>query len=110
MSLLGNQYTDEQLSDKWFTDKYWEKAIETYHITHEIANDEDLDVSVTEESDYLEYLEEEDLGEESKDDEVGNKKYVEVSHCSDKDTEMVDVSINQQVESSFFSFPNGWAS
>ncbi|MBW0489057.1 hypothetical protein O181_028772 [Austropuccinia psidii MF-1] len=73
-SLLGNQYKDEQLSDKWFTDKYWEKAIETYNITHELANDENLDVSATEESDDLEYLEEEYLGEESKDDEVGNKR------------------------------------
>ncbi|MBW0473735.1 hypothetical protein O181_013450 [Austropuccinia psidii MF-1] len=109
-SLLGNQYTDERLSDKRFTEKYWEKAIEPYDITHELANDEDLDVSVTEESDELEYLAEEDLGEESEDDEVGNKRYVEVSHCSDKDTEMVDVSINQQVESSFFNFPNEWAS
>ncbi|MBW0477737.1 hypothetical protein O181_017452 [Austropuccinia psidii MF-1] len=41
--LLGKQHPDERLSNKGFTQKYWDKTIETYSILHEIENDDELD-------------------------------------------------------------------
>ncbi|MBW0535425.1 hypothetical protein O181_075140 [Austropuccinia psidii MF-1] len=55
-SLLGKPHPDERLSNKRFTDKYWAEAIQEYDILHEIFNDNELDDSLSQESDDLEYL------------------------------------------------------
>ncbi|MBW0515845.1 hypothetical protein O181_055560 [Austropuccinia psidii MF-1] len=44
-SIRGIQHPDEKLSDKRFSEKYWEQVTQEYDLSHEIAVDEDDDES-----------------------------------------------------------------
>ncbi|MBW0529292.1 hypothetical protein O181_069007 [Austropuccinia psidii MF-1] len=74
-SIRGVQHPDEKLSDRKFTEKYWEKVIGPYDISHEIPN-EDSDETEGELSDgsdvvsSAEQSEEEEVEEASKEGEV----------------------------------------
>ncbi|MBW0460947.1 hypothetical protein O181_000662 [Austropuccinia psidii MF-1] len=57
-SLLEKQHQNESLREKRFTQKYWEKVIKDYNLSHEIVNYDEMDDSFTEEIDQLAYLEE----------------------------------------------------
>ncbi|MBW0474466.1 hypothetical protein O181_014181 [Austropuccinia psidii MF-1] len=104
-SLLGKQHQDERLSNKWFNQKYWEQVIKDYNISHEIVNDDELDDSLTEESDQLAYLEENPIDE-------AKEESGELEYLIDQDVEMEDSENNNIVQhhnGSFFNLPNEWA-
>ncbi|MBW0536001.1 hypothetical protein O181_075716 [Austropuccinia psidii MF-1] len=105
-SLLGKQNQDERLSNKWFTQTYWEQVIKDYDISHEIVNDYKLDDSLTEESDQLAYLEEK--VEENPINEA-KEESGELEYLIDQDVEMEDAennNIGQHHNGSFFNLPN----
>ncbi|MBW0527570.1 hypothetical protein O181_067285 [Austropuccinia psidii MF-1] len=107
-SLLGKQHPNERLSDKQFTQNYWDEAILPHNVSHNIAHDEDLDDSVNEGSD--------DLDQGNENESMTDNQQGEFSHIFDKDTEMVDseyISKDNMIENSnnfFITVPNEWAS
>ncbi|MBW0529711.1 hypothetical protein O181_069426 [Austropuccinia psidii MF-1] len=110
-SLLGKPHPDERLSDKRFTDKYWAEAIQEYDISHEIFNDDELDDSLSQESDDLEYLAEENDDENAVSNDSNDNQEEEINYIADQDTEMEyaeDNSTPQQSQQSFISFQNDW--
>ncbi|MBW0496490.1 hypothetical protein O181_036205 [Austropuccinia psidii MF-1] len=110
-SLLGKQYQDERLSNKWFTQKYWEQVIKDYNISHEIVNDDELDDSLTEESDQLAYLEEK--VKELNSIYEPKEESCELEDLIDQDVEMEDAennAIGQHHNGSFLNLPNEWGS
>ncbi|MBW0538442.1 hypothetical protein O181_078157 [Austropuccinia psidii MF-1] len=90
--LLGKQNPNWRLSDKRFTQKYWDQIIEPYHISHMIENDDELDVdsNTNNESYELEDIAAEGF-EDNKDEESkqGNT-HMEKPNDSSEDIEMED--------------------
>ncbi|MBW0476128.1 hypothetical protein O181_015843 [Austropuccinia psidii MF-1] len=110
-SLLGNQHPDERLSDKRFTQKYWEEVIEAYDISHEMVNDDNVDDSIANDSEDLEYLNEETIDEANSINQANNDQG-ELSHLEDLDTEMEyvgDDDVTVQSHNTFFTLPNEWS-
>ncbi|MBW0562333.1 hypothetical protein O181_102048 [Austropuccinia psidii MF-1] len=106
-SLLGKPHPDERLSNKRFTQKHWDEAIKPYDISHEIANDEDVDASLTQGSNELEYLVEGELSEEQNNVIELQNEPAQSDHVLNEDIEMEDS--NEKYHDSLFSLPNEWS-
>ncbi|MBW0541941.1 hypothetical protein O181_081656 [Austropuccinia psidii MF-1] len=87
-SLLGKPHPDERLSDKQFTDKYWAEETQEYDISHEIFNNDELDDSLSQESDDLEYLAEENDDENAVSNDSKDNQEEEINDVADQDTEI----------------------
>ncbi|MBW0550679.1 hypothetical protein O181_090394 [Austropuccinia psidii MF-1] len=44
-SICGKQHSDKKLSEKKFSDEYWEESTQDYSLSHEIVGEEDNDSS-----------------------------------------------------------------
>ncbi|MBW0575620.1 hypothetical protein O181_115335 [Austropuccinia psidii MF-1] len=104
-SIRGVQHPDERLSDRNFTEKYWEINTEKYDLSHEIAReDEDS------ESDYNEAESIEESDQSNSNSEMEEEP--EISFSFDRDTDMAHAQDPSQFivgDSSFLS-GNQWQS
>ncbi|MBW0561483.1 hypothetical protein O181_101198 [Austropuccinia psidii MF-1] len=113
--LLGKQHPDERLSNKKFSQKYWDQIIEPYNISHVIENDDELDVDSN--TNVESYELEDILAEEFEDRNVEESKqgntHMEQPNNSSEDIEMEyfeDDDTPQKSQQSFFRITNEWSS
>ncbi|MBW0471069.1 hypothetical protein O181_010784 [Austropuccinia psidii MF-1] len=113
--LLEKQHPDERLSDKQFTQKYWDQKIEPYDISHVIENDDELDVdSNTNDKSYeLEDIAAEEFEDKNDEESKQGNTHMEKPNNYSEDIEMEDCEDDdtpQQSQQSFFSIQNEWSS
>ncbi|MBW0493766.1 hypothetical protein O181_033481 [Austropuccinia psidii MF-1] len=91
-SIQGVQHPNEKLSNRKFTEKYWEKVIGPYNISHEIPNDDsdETEGDLGDGSDVVsseEQSEEEEVEEASEEGEFNLEleKDTEMAHAQDLD-------------------------
>ncbi|MBW0527744.1 hypothetical protein O181_067459 [Austropuccinia psidii MF-1] len=106
-SLRGAQHPYKRLGDRKFTNKYWDKLIEPYNISHEIPNEEELDETDEETYDDSEVGSSEDEGDEEE--EV--QEVAESNQLCDEDTPMAEAPEADYFNtgSSHLAFENEWA-
>ncbi|MBW0513096.1 hypothetical protein O181_052811 [Austropuccinia psidii MF-1] len=113
--LLGKQHPDERLSDKKFSQEYWDQIIEPYNISHVIENDDGLDVdsNTNDKSCELEDIVAEEFEEKNVEESKPGNTHMEQPNDSSEDIEMEDCEDDntpQQSQQSFFRIPNEWRS
>ncbi|MBW0589244.1 hypothetical protein O181_128959 [Austropuccinia psidii MF-1] len=85
-SLRGAQHPDERLGDRKFTDRFWDKLIGPYNISHEIPNEEELDETDEETYDVSEV----GSSEDESDEEEEAQEVAESNQLFDEDTLMAE--------------------
>ncbi|MBW0496502.1 hypothetical protein O181_036217 [Austropuccinia psidii MF-1] len=100
-SIWGIQHTNEKLSDKKFTEKYWDKVIGPYDISHEIPNEES-DESEGELSDGLDVVSNQEQSEDKEYEEASEEG--EINPGLEQDTEMA-----QDIKCYTVPHENDWA-
>ncbi|MBW0474921.1 hypothetical protein O181_014636 [Austropuccinia psidii MF-1] len=86
-SIRGIQHPDERLSDRKFTEKYWEKCTASYDLSHEISKEDDGLESDEDESESIENYSksDEEIVAENNDEESNQAEF---NHVLDFDTPM----------------------
>ncbi|MBW0519931.1 hypothetical protein O181_059646 [Austropuccinia psidii MF-1] len=113
--LLGKQHPDERLSNKRFTQKYWDQITEPCNNSHVIENDDELDVdSNTNNEGYeLEDITAEEFEDKNIEENKQGNTHMEQPNDFSEDIEMEDCedyNTPQKSQQSFFRIPNEWSS
>ncbi|MBW0558152.1 hypothetical protein O181_097867 [Austropuccinia psidii MF-1] len=105
-SIRGIQHPDERLSDRKFTEKYWEKCTASYDLSHEISKEDDGSESDDDESESIASYSEsdEEIAEDNNEEESNQSEF---NRVLDFDTPMAHAEDPSQFVVGGSSFLSG---